>query len=727
MPHEKKLTPQEIEPEPEPHTPPEPKFLSDTEAVFFYNAIHEVKPDVEVPQCTPDNISSLTILPQPFPASFPSFTDFNIPYVREIGVKSCMEIFGDFLDCKNYAYDYMQFWFIDILVDCLWKTQDEYYLREKEQKTVLDWIVYAFTMLTDKKLCFSRKQFFKFFKEIVFLAADFLNEGNLEIPHPNDLFVMVPQDVMPPEDSSEEPDEDYVDLSDTDSASTISFSTCKSNEVIEMEIGDQKRTYVIQRKKCFCMEEISTDNYDFPTSLSSSLTTTKRTTTDGAASSAEKEAYTTTSQESETDALEVQHSEEEFPTYTTTSQESETDALEVQHSEEEFPNKFYKVFYQPDQNVPKRFLPLPAASQESVRSASEDGLRYEVCTDSGGEYEGLEMDVDANFMSVNTMSDKPKEELLKIDEDMQYKQDESIVRISKPSARSIPSDIRSLRKSVGSKKSVSREFSKTIIKQSVPNLTDAEIMKRLQLMKLWEKRIADMNDSNIDAEEVSVKSDPINIDNENWEDVVDAKNINRQDERLYIGFGVLCAIVDFVFDYFYRNFHYILIKIAANNIPSVITQQLNLKWMVPKIAKGDFRRPKIQKPKKEKVKKVKEPSHKKTKSSKSDKKSKGKGSDKKSSKGSKESKKSKKEKPHKLTKEEKAELERLKKLEHEAEEERRKLEENKRFVFPLVDAATDELFMEIFENWKEGPRSGNKEKKGKEKGEGKGEEKIKYN
>lgn len=156
-------------------------------------------------------------------------------------------------------------------------------------------------------------------------------------------------------------------------------------------------------------------------------------------------------------------------------------------------------------------------------------------------------------MSVNTMSDKPKEELLKIDEDMQYKQDESIVRISKPSARSIPSDIRSLRKSVGSKKSVSREFSKTIIKQSVPNLTDAEIMKRLQLMKLWEKRIADMNDSNIgwvptDAEEVSVKSDPINIDNENWEDVVDAKNINRQDERLYIGFGVLCAIVDFVFD-----------------------------------------------------------------------------------------------------------------------------------------------------------------------------------
>lgn len=105
-------------------------------------------------------------------------------------------------------------------------------------------------------MCFSRKQFFKFFKEIVFLAADFLNEGNLEIPHPNDLFVMVPQNVMPPEDSSEEPDEDYVDLSDTDSASTISFSTCKSNEVIEMEIGDQKRTYVIQRKKCFCMGKI---------------------------------------------------------------------------------------------------------------------------------------------------------------------------------------------------------------------------------------------------------------------------------------------------------------------------------------------------------------------------------------------------------------------------------------------------------------------------------------
>lgn len=52
-----------------------------------------------------------------------------------------------------------------------------------------------------------------------------------------------------------------------------------------------------------------------------------------------------------------------------------------------------------------------------------------------------------------------------------------------------------------------------------------------------------------------------------------------------------------------------------------------------------------------------------------------------------------------LTKKEKEELERLRKEQLRIEEELLKIEENKRFMYPLIEAATDELFQDIFENW----------------------------
>lgn len=131
-----------------PQIPPEPKFLNDTEAIYFWKAIADAGSDFDVPPSTPINISNLIVLPKPFPNTFPKFDDFTVPYVREVGVKKCIEEMGKYLNCTNYAFDYLQFWFVDALVDCLWKAQDEYYLGEDEQKMVLRWVVYVFTLMT---------------------------------------------------------------------------------------------------------------------------------------------------------------------------------------------------------------------------------------------------------------------------------------------------------------------------------------------------------------------------------------------------------------------------------------------------------------------------------------------------------------------------------------------------------------------------------------------------
>lgn len=131
-----------------PTSPPDPKFLSETEAIYFWSAVREDKSDLLVPPCTPQNISSFVTFTQPLPTTFPSFDNFEIPFVREVGVKKSMEIMAKYLKCGDYAFDYLQFWIIDILVDCLWKSQDEYYLGESDQKIVLEWVVYVFKIMT---------------------------------------------------------------------------------------------------------------------------------------------------------------------------------------------------------------------------------------------------------------------------------------------------------------------------------------------------------------------------------------------------------------------------------------------------------------------------------------------------------------------------------------------------------------------------------------------------
>ena len=162
---------------------------------------------------------------------------------------------------------------------------------------------------------------------------------------------------------------------------------------------------------------------------------------------------------------------------------------------------------------------------------------------------------------------------------------------------------------------------------------------------------------------------------------------------------------------FYQSFHFLLIKLATRAAPNIIVQELNREWHIPKVMKEQFKRPKAVARRREKrVKKGKS-----RKSSKSSKKSKTKGKTKKDK--SDKTSKTTKRKGDKTTmsKAEKAELTRQKKLQEKLEEEFRKIEENKRSIFPLSDAATDSMFQNIFENWKK-PKQRDRKKKEK-KGE----------
>ncbi|KAJ8947382.1 hypothetical protein NQ318_017745 [Aromia moschata] len=243
-----------------------------------------------------------------------------------------------------------------------------------------------------------------------------------------------------------------------------------------------------------------------------------------------------------------------------------------------------------------------------------------------------------------------------------------------------------------------------------------EVLRAWFSYHLWHHRMEEMADPNkgwVPFEEAIIESNKeVNALNNTfappeakmeWMDYLEKRKelTKRMKENIFINNCVLLAI-----KHFYETFLFTLLKIAFRCSHSLITQQVNDKWYVPKIIKTDLKMPKPKKPKKEKKPKEKKPKKEKKAKGAKDKKGKGKGKEKKE--------KKKKEKPKKLTKEEKAELARLKREQELLEEEERKAEENRRFMFPLGEAATDDFFKGIFENWVKVEKK-SKDKKGKKK------------
>lgn len=90
--------------------------------------------------------NSISSLPIPFP----DLTDLEIPCVREKGVKFCIQFLGNYFKCADYKYNLLQFWFLDIITDCLWTAQDDYNLSTELQKLVLKWVLYFIDLLRGK-------------------------------------------------------------------------------------------------------------------------------------------------------------------------------------------------------------------------------------------------------------------------------------------------------------------------------------------------------------------------------------------------------------------------------------------------------------------------------------------------------------------------------------------------------------------------------------------------
>lgn len=77
--------------------------------------------------------------------------------------------------------------------------------------------------------------------------------------------------------------------------------------------------------------------------------------------------------------------------------ETEEVSSEILDEPEEFPNKYYKVFHQPDPDIPKRFMPLTSSTEKL--NISVDGFMYTIRSDEGGVYEGINTENILNYLN----------------------------------------------------------------------------------------------------------------------------------------------------------------------------------------------------------------------------------------------------------------------------------------------------------------------------------------
>ncbi|GLV32760.1 hypothetical protein CBL_00533 [Carabus blaptoides fortunei] len=237
-----------------------------------------------------------------------------------------------------------------------------------------------------------------------------------------------------------------------------------------------------------------------------------------------------------------------------------------------------------------------------------------------------------------------------------------------------------------------------LLEQRIKNITESDLFSDWQMEDLWKT----INDNNGEEEDEC-------LDGEGFDE--SPAPANEYDEKEYISFKVLWAVIDFISDYFSDNFQYHLIKMAMTAPPNLIIQKLNDEWPVPKQLKEDVTTyVKDLKDKYKqipvKIKKEKMPKEKKVKGDKKPGLNESESKDEKQIKTKKEisDKSAAKDKKSKEVKEKKKppteEELLLKKQLEELEAERQRQETNKKFLFPLQDAVDDEFFKNNFSNWK---------------------------
>lgn len=81
------------------------------------------------------------------PKQFPQLANLDIPRIGDVGVKVSLERLAYFFDCPDYKSNLIQFWYLDIIADCLWRVQHTHNFPDDYQKIVLEWILFMFHLI----------------------------------------------------------------------------------------------------------------------------------------------------------------------------------------------------------------------------------------------------------------------------------------------------------------------------------------------------------------------------------------------------------------------------------------------------------------------------------------------------------------------------------------------------------------------------------------------------
>ncbi|XP_060536076.1 uncharacterized protein LOC132708017 [Cylas formicarius] len=139
-----------------------------------------------VPPNTPKNFElHMLQLPQ-----LPTDIDkIEIPIIREVGIRDSIVIISKYFGCEDYKLNLVQFWFVDIILDLLWRCQDEYNFPLEYQKAILEWFFFIVKFMGVKNM--TRNQLFEIFDEAINLAEEYVNSGCTQhLPSPNNLFTV---------------------------------------------------------------------------------------------------------------------------------------------------------------------------------------------------------------------------------------------------------------------------------------------------------------------------------------------------------------------------------------------------------------------------------------------------------------------------------------------------------------------------------------------------------
>ncbi|CAG9769449.1 unnamed protein product [Ceutorhynchus assimilis] len=598
-------------------------YLSE-KSILLYKVPDEIV-HAPTPSSTPKQLITdcyTTILPN-FPESI---QNIKIPYVREVGIRDAIASLAPFFKCDDYKNNLVQFWFLDIIVDCLWISQDEYRFSISHQKCILEWLLFVFKLISS--VCMTKTLLFEIFYEAMAIAEVYVQAGGEKEPLPNMLFTLN----LNGTDSHEE-----LSLGSSSTMENKSSTELKpSNEYFVIKSGESCQVFKLPIK-----EAPAVDCCDFSISSISD------------------------------EPLSV---EEQLEVLTNKiSEESDID--------------FYKVDY----STPPRFKSL----QELDKSISiESDLNYPN-DDSSESIIGDWYDIPRKE-PVPLCPSKTITEILSPDD---QEHDEEISR---------EQSFRKSTKQKGEKNETNDNHAKPSVDGNIieDSGSPQDIFKAFYDYNLWKLKNEFMDNSKIGwtslSSEETVQSS--HKSDKNIPDINLKQRTAENEKEIFIKSCLLLAIKQIVQDYFENNFTFELIRISLTNPQFLITQDLNVYWNIPKVIKGELKKPMPKKMKKEKPKK--EPKTKKEKSTKGatksakDKKSKKSDKKLKADKKSKVSSKSGKSKKQTLSKEEQKEHERQRKEQEALEMELFKQAENTMFMFPLKEAVDEIFFTRIFPNFK---------------------------